>query len=160
MSTGGGRRHLAYVLGAFPAPSQTFVAREIRTLLHLGVPLRVFALGREKRAEVEDEDRIWAAEVRHVPAGISWRLVSAHLWFLRRRDRRRRYGRALVALLGLRHRPRHLVLRALHVFWRVPVVARELLETGVTGHVHAHFAVSQTEAALAVATLLSTPTSP
>jgi glycosyltransferase involved in cell wall biosynthesis len=40
------------------------------------------------------------------------------------------------------------------VFWRVPVVARELLETGQTCHVHAHFAVSQTEAALALAQLL------
>ena len=60
----------------------------------------------------------------------------------------------LLALMGLRHRPRHLVLRGLHAFWRVPLVARELLETGETVHVHAHFAVSQTEAALGLAALL------
>ena len=40
------------------------------------------------------------------------------------------------------------------MFWRVPLVARELLETGETVHVHAHFAVSQTEAALGLAALL------
>ena len=154
MGTTDARVQLAYILGAFPAPSQTFVAREIRTLLRLGLPLRVFALGRQKRARSEEEDRIWAAEVRHVPAGLSWRLACAHFWFLRRRERRRRYWRACVAVVGLRHRPRYLVLQALHVFWRVPAVARELLASGSTRHVHAHFAVSQTEAALVLATLL------
>ena len=145
---------VVYVLGAFPAPSQTFIAREIRTLLRLGLPLRVFALGREPAAVLPEEDREWAAAVRFVPDGVTWRILAAHLFFLRRAARRVRYLRALRALVGLRHRPRYLWLRALYVFWRVVPLARELQAAGGTRHVHAHFALSQAETALGLSELL------
>lgn len=145
---------LVYILGAFPASSQTFVAREIRILRRLGLPLRVFALGLDRDRPLPEGDEDWARTVAAVPHGLSLRLLAAHVFFLRRAVYRARYLRAFLAVARLPHRPRFLLLRALYAFWRVAPIARELLAEGSPRHVHAHFAVSQTEAALALAALL------
>ena len=50
---------LAYIVGSFPAASQQFVVREIRGLIDAGVPIQVFALGRERGSTVEPIDEPW-----------------------------------------------------------------------------------------------------
>ena len=46
---------IAYVVGAFPSPSETFIAREIAALERLGVEVHIFPLWRHPRAREADE---------------------------------------------------------------------------------------------------------
>jgi len=46
---------IAYVLGRFPVLSETFIAREIRDLLELGVAVDVYALTREPAGSLPPE---------------------------------------------------------------------------------------------------------
>ena len=145
---------IAYVLGTFPQASQTFIAREVRGLLRRGVPLMVFALGRRGHSELEPPDREWYDQVRFVPRALAPSVLTASLHFLRRDPSR--YVRALWLLLRLEHRPRLLVLRAPVLFLRAAWIGREIERSGGCRHVHAHFALAQTEVAMAVSGLLGT----
>ena len=60
---------IAYVLGTFPTPSQTFIAREVRGLLAAGVPLQIFSLRRRAASALEPPDREWFHLVRFAPLG-------------------------------------------------------------------------------------------
>ena len=149
-----GEPPIAYVLGTFPQASQTFIAREVRGLLRRGVPLLVFALGRRGHSELEPPDREWYDRVRFVPRALAPSVLAASLHFLRRDPLR--YARALWSLLRLAHRPRLLVLRAPVLFLRAAWIGREIERSGGCRHVHAHFALAQTEVAMAVSGLLGT----
>jgi hypothetical protein len=52
-------RPIAYVLGTFPQPSQTFITREVRGLKELGVDMQVFALGRRRPDGLDRRDQAW-----------------------------------------------------------------------------------------------------
>ncbi|MEQ1907334.1 MAG: glycosyltransferase family 4 protein [Vicinamibacterales bacterium] len=145
---------IAYVLGTFPQASQTFIAREVRGLLRRGVPLMVFALGRRGQSELEPPDREWYDQVRFVPRALAPSVLTASLHFFRRDPLQ--YVRALWSLLILKHRPRLLVLRAPVLFLRAAWIGRAIEQSGGCRHVHAHFALAQTEVAMAVSSLLGT----
>ena len=149
-----GEPPIAYVLGTFPQASQTFIAREVRGLLRRSVPLLVFALGRRAESGLEPPDREWYDRVRFVPRALAPSVIAASLHFLRRDPLR--YARALWSLLRLAHRPRLLVLRAPVLFLRAAWIGREIERSGGCRHVHAHFALAQTEVAMAVSGLLGT----
>jgi len=148
-------RPVAYVLGAFPQASQTFIAREIRGLRQLDVPLLVFALGRRNPGALEEPDRAWYREVRFAPLALGWATLASNLHFIARGPRL--YWRTLLSLLKLRHRPRVLVLRAFVLMLTGAWIAREIERAGGCRHVHAHFALAQTEVAMAVSGLLGCP---
>ena len=149
-----GEPPIAYVLGTFPQASQTFIAREVRGLLRRSVPLLVFALGRRAESGLEPPDREWYDQVRFVPRALAPSVLVASLHFLRRDPLR--YARALWSLLRLEHRPRLLVLRAPVLFLRAAWIGREIERSGGCRHVHAHFALAQTEVAMTVSRLLGT----
>jgi glycosyltransferase involved in cell wall biosynthesis len=148
-------RPVAYVLGTFPQASQTFIAREIRGLRQLDVPLLVFALGRRDAGALEETDRAWYGEVRFAPLPFGWATLASNLHFIVRAPGR--YWRALISLLTLRHRPRVLALRAFALMLTGAWIARQIERAGGCRQVHAHFALAQTEVAMAVSGLLGCP---
>jgi glycosyltransferase involved in cell wall biosynthesis len=148
-------RPVAYVLGTFPQASQTFIAREIRGLRQLDVPLLVFALGRRDRGALEEPDRAWYGEVRFAPLLLGWATLASNLHFIVRAPGS--YWRTLISLVTLRHRPRVLALRAFALMLTGAWIAREIERAGGCRQVHAHFALAQTEVAMAVSGLLGCP---
>ena len=148
-------RPVAYVLGTFPQASQTFIAREIRGLRQLDVPLLVFALGRRDQAALEEPDRAWYRDVRFAPLPFGWATATSNLHFIVRAPGL--YWRTLMSLLRLRHRPRVLALRAFALMLTGAWIAREIERAGGCRQVHAHFALAQTEVAMAVSGLLGCP---
>ena len=146
---------IAYVLGTFPTPSQTFIAREVRGLLAAGVPLHIFSLRRRARSALEPADREWFHRVRFAPLSISPAVLAANVYFLRRDPGR--YASAVRLLLRLPHRPRVLVVRAAALLLVAAWIAREIERAGGCRHVHAHFALAQTEVAMAAGALLGCP---
>lgn len=148
-------RPVAYMLGTFPQASQTFIAREVRGLKLAGLPMQVFALGRRAPDVLEDADRAWYADVRFAPFFLAPQVLAANMAMALRSPGR--YARTLGTLLALPHRPRILVLRAIALFMTAAWVARTIEQTGGCRQVHAHFALAQTEVAMAVAGLLEVP---
>jgi len=148
-------RPVAYILGRFPQASQTFIAREVRGLTLAGLPLQIFALGRRAPDVLEEADRAWYADVRFAPFFIAPRVLAANVGLAMRAPGR--YVRTLFTLLALPHRPRILVLRAIALFMTGAWIARTIERTGGCRQVHAHFALAQTEVAMAVAGLLDVP---
>lgn len=138
---------IAYVLGTFPQPSQQFITREVRGLLAAGVPLRRFS-----PATLEPPDLAWFPHVRFTPRSASPSVIAANLSWLWGSPRR--YSRALWTVITLPHRPRILRIRALTLFAVAAWIAREIARSGGCRHVHAHFALAQTEVAMVVAVLL------
>jgi glycosyltransferase involved in cell wall biosynthesis len=148
-------RPIAYVLGTFPQASQTFIAREIRGLRQLGVPLLVFALGRSEKDVLEEPDRSWYREVRFAPVFWGWATLASNLHFIVRAPGA--YWRTLMSLLALPHRPRVLALRAFALMLNGAWIAQEIERAGGCRKVHAHFALAQTEVAMVVSGLLGCP---
>lgn len=148
-------RPVAYILGRFPQASQTFIAREVRGLTRAGLPMQIFALGRRAPDVLEEADRAWYAEVRFAPFFLAPRVLAANVGRALRAPGR--YVRTLFTLLALPHRPRILVLRAIALFMTGAWIARTIERAGGCRQVHAHFALAQTEVAMAVAGLLDVP---
>ena len=148
-------RPVAYILGTFPQASQTFIAREVRGLRLAGLPMMVFALGRRAPDVLEDADRAWYPDVRFAPRVLTPRVLAANLSVAMRSPGR--YARTFGRLLALPHRPRILVLRAIALFTTAAWIARTIERAGGCRQVHAHFALAQTEVAMAVSALLDVP---
>jgi glycosyltransferase involved in cell wall biosynthesis len=146
---------IAYVLGTFPQPSQTFIAREVRGLLAAGVNLAVFSLRRHPSWRVDPDDRTWAARIRFAPLSLSPTVLSASWHYARMSPRR--YIRAFTTIFSLAHRPRILRARTVPLFLVAAWIAREIERAGGCRQIHAHFALAQTEVAMAVAVLLDRP---
>jgi len=148
-------RPVAYILGTFPQASQTFIAREVRGLTLAGLPLQIFALGRRAPDVLEEADRAWYADVRFAPFFLAPRVLAANVGLALRAPGR--YVRTFFTLLALPHRPRILVLRAIALFMTGAWIAHTIERAGGCRQVHAHFALAQTEVAMAVAGLLEVP---
>jgi glycosyltransferase involved in cell wall biosynthesis len=146
---------IAYVLGTFPQPSQTFITREVRGLKQLGVDLQVYALARRTPLTLEPIDRAWYDEVTFVPRALAPSVVAANLHYLLRAPGT--YLRTWRTLLGLPHRPPLLVARAAVLLLRAAWIALAIERRGGCRQVHAHFALAQTEVAIAISRLLDVP---
>lgn len=146
---------VAYILGTFPQASQTFIAREVRGLRALGVALHVFALARRPPDALEPPDRTWYSDVRFVPFLLTPAVVAANAGVFARDPRR--YVSTFLRLVSLPHRSPLLAVRAVGLFMRGAWVARAIARAGGCRRVHAHFALAQTEVAMAVSGLLGVP---
>jgi glycosyltransferase involved in cell wall biosynthesis len=145
---------LVYILGEFPALTQTFVLREIRELGRQGLPPQVYYLSRARRGDEGSRcDTDLAAAARLVPGPLSLRTWTAGLArvFGSARGRRALRDAAALRSRGLARR-----LRVLVNLLRAATVADAIHGAGAT-LVHAHFATSQTEVALALSRLTGIP---
>lgn len=148
-------RPVAYILGTFPQASQTFIAREVRGLRQAGLPLMVFALKRRRASLLEPEDQAWYDQVRFVPLALAPSTLLANLYYLTTSPSA--YLRTLAHVVSLPHRPRWMALRAVTLCLIAAWIARRIEDAGGCRQVHAHFALAQTEVAMAVASLVGCP---
>ena len=146
---------IAYLVSQYPAPSHTFVRREIAALRARGVDIRTFSIrapSAEEKASKQDR-AAFESTVYLLP--ISFRtFVSSHAAALFRRPR------AYFAAIGLALRHRAPGLRALlwsmFHFAEAIVLAREL-ERERIDHLHNHFANAGATVGLIAARFLRLP---
>jgi glycosyltransferase involved in cell wall biosynthesis len=142
---------IAYLVSQYPAPSHTFIRREVAALRALGIDVQTFSI---RPAECQsDEDRAEEARTCYV-LGPPWWPVARDLAL----TLARRPGRWLSALVGcLRHRLPGPVdfLKSFAYFAEAMRLAAELERRGI-GHLHNHFANAASHVGLAVTRYLGT----
>lgn len=142
--TGAGLRVL-YVVSMFPCWSETFIVREIESLLHAGAEVRIVSLRRCNESLVQSRARALLPQVVY-PHG-SWRNFPAAL-------ARLRHPRAVLRFLGaagksLWKRPTELA-KTLITWYRANGLIGELRRFD-PHHVHAHWATYPSTAAMLLA---------
>ncbi|MEJ5990518.1 glycosyltransferase [Ramlibacter sp. PS3R-8] len=137
---------IAYLVSQYPAPSHTFVRREIAALRKRGMQIDVFSVRPPRPEEVmSDVDRADCAETTYLlPAGAFTVLGNNLRMFLRAPLA---YSAALTFSLRHRNRGVRALLYALFYFLEGMLLAEHLHRRGV-GHLHNHFANAAAHAAL------------
>ncbi len=146
---------LAYIMGTFPALTETFVVREIEALEQGGVHVALYSL---RHPSALDAEKAEGAEfVPRISYGLSWR--DPRLWTANLRAVRGapvRYFNALGAVLvRTAYNPVH-CLKLLALFPIAVAFADQMRGRGVT-HVHAHWAIYPATAAYIVSRVLGIP---
>ena len=147
-------KRLAYLMGTFPALTETFVLGEIQALCAQGVELHLFALRRPEGVHQTPEGADLAANTRYSPSFISWDLWGPNLRALRRSPAR--YLRILGGLLARTLlNPIHCI-KSLGLFPAAVAFAEVIRERGIE-HIHAHWATYPATAAYIISRLLDIP---
>jgi glycosyltransferase involved in cell wall biosynthesis len=145
---------IAYLLGTFPALTETFVLGEIEALRRAGVHVELFALARPGTPHDSSHGADLAAQTTYGPP-----LASRETWRANRAAFVRDPGRYLRALAAVAARtalnPIH-CLKSLAVFPSAVVFSERMRERGVR-HVHAHWATYPATAAYVVSRLTGLP---
>lgn len=147
-------KRLAYIMGTFPALTETFVLGEIEALVDAGVHVELFSLRRPRTSHDQSHGHDLAARTHYGPSLRSRALWAANLRVLRRFPGR--YLRTLAAIIGRTAlNPVH-GLKSLGLF-PVAVVFAEQMERDGIDHVHAHWANYPATAAYVAARVLGRP---
>ena len=146
---------IGYLVSRYPAPSHTFIRREIEALRERGVQIDTFSIRNPTGDEVtSDLDRTAQAETWYVLPASPLTLLRDHAATLvsQPMDYLRVFG------LALRHRPPGLKALALSLayFAEAVVLVRELKRRSVT-HLHNHFANAAGTVGLLTSALLGLP---
>ncbi|MDD9946534.1 MAG: glycosyltransferase family 4 protein [Myxococcales bacterium] len=129
---------VAYLTSQYPAPSHTFILREVEALREQGVDVQTFSVRRPAAAEVMSQadrqasDSTWYALP---PAPLT--LLGSQLWALSTRPA----GALKTLVRALRHRPpglRSLVYAGF--YWAEAIMLARELDRQEIAHVHNHFA--------------------
>ncbi len=147
------RLRVAYLCSAYPAPSHTFVLREVQALRQLGVEVETFTVRRASFDDLlSDADRIEGRRTSHLLPTSVWRLVRA-TWRLLRAPRGVRALRAGVREAWEMRRPGlHGTLWQLFYLVEAVLLWRECSRRSVR-HIHAHFANVAADVALLAAAI-------
>ena len=145
---------VAYLIGTFPALTETFVAREVQALRAAGVEVDLFSLRRPSAIHAQGDGADLMDRTCY-GSSLSWSdVVSANVRAARRSPLR--YARALGAvLLHTVANPVH-CMKSLGVFPVAVTFAERMRERRVT-HVHAHWANYPATAAYIVSKVLGIP---
>lgn len=145
---------IAYLVSLYPAPSHTFIRREVDALRTRGLDIHTFSVRRTPEAQLSAQDRAEADRTFSVVPASPASLLAANLGALSRRP-----GRFLSTLrLALGHRVpgvRALLWAVFH-FAEAMVLARELRRRR-TDHLHNHFANAGATVGLLAAHFLRLP---
>lgn len=145
---------VAYILGAFPSLTTTFVDREILETQRRGVGLVLVSMRKPASFEMEPQISELAKATKYLLPVPLLRFLAAHLGFLFARPGT--YLATLFYLLTRRHRRVGAWTRTLFHFI-IGVWAAELLRGESVDHIHAHFANRTTVVAMVVSRLLGLP---
>jgi glycosyltransferase involved in cell wall biosynthesis len=140
---------LAYIIGTFPALTETFIVEEIRALEAAGVAVELFSLRRPSGTHVNADAAPLAARTTYGPS-------LRDLWAANARALRRAPGRYLGALGAV---VRHTVLNPVHCLkslglFPVAVAFAEQMRARGVQHVHGHWANYPATAAYLASRLL------
>jgi glycosyltransferase involved in cell wall biosynthesis len=147
-------KRLAYLLGTFPALTETFIQGEIEALAAAGQPPALFALCRS-RGHLDLGKRDDLVERTHYGASFT----SPALWRANAAAFRRapgRYLRVLGSILGRTLLNPVVCMKSLGIFPVAVEFAERMRERGIE-HVHAHWANFPATAAYIVSRLLGIP---
>lgn len=146
---------LAYIMGTFPALTETFVVSEIEALERTGVPVELFSLRRPSALEAEKaRGTDFVGRTSYGPTWSQRALAVANLRMLTAAPAR--YLRTVASvLLRTALNPVH-CLKLLALFPVAVAFAELMRQRGVT-HVHAHWAIYPAAAAYVVARVLDIP---
>ena len=145
---------IGYVLGEFPALSETFILREILALREAGIRVVVFALHRSASRKVHPLAIPLLAEARFRPALGARQMLRAHAHFARRAPRR--YARMVMRMaLRISVWP-PAILTAMRNLPAAAAFSADAEALGVQ-HIHAHFAFTPADVAEAMALLTGKP---
>jgi glycosyltransferase involved in cell wall biosynthesis len=131
-------QRIAYLISQYPAPSHTFVRREVVALRDLGFYIQTFSIrqpGVEDKFSIEDSSEI--NKTVYVLPTTLLKLVSAHTWGLLTRPTK--YISTLLVSFG--HRPPGLkaIVKSIFYFAEAIIVARTISKLKLE-HIHNHFA--------------------
>jgi glycosyltransferase involved in cell wall biosynthesis len=145
---------VAYLIGTFPALTETFVAREVQALRAAGVEVDLFSLRRPSAIDAQGDGADLMDRTCY-GSSLSWsELMRANVRAARRSPLR--YARALGAvLLHTGTNPVH-CMKSLAVFPVAVAFAERMRERRAT-HVHAHWANYPATAAYIVSRVLGIP---
>lgn len=145
---------LAYVLGTFPALTETFIAGEVEALRGVGVTVELFSLRRPRRMPPTAPGAAPTAETCYSPSLLSGVLWRANGRALRRAPRR--YLTTAAAVLAQTALNPIYCLKSLGIFLMAAFFAERMRERRIR-HVHAHWANYPATAAYVVSRLLGVP---
>jgi len=111
---------VAYVMSRFPKLTETFILAELEAMDRAGVRIELFPLLRQTGEPVQPAAVGWVERAHYLPF-LSLPILRAQWWFLRDRQRRRRYLGAFFDMLGETWRSPNFFLGGLGIF---PKVAR------------------------------------
>ncbi|MBI4488809.1 MAG: glycosyltransferase family 4 protein [Deltaproteobacteria bacterium] len=147
-------KRLAYLMGTFPALTETFILGEIHALRAQGIDLHLFALRRPKGVHKTPEAEDLAARTLYSPSFLSRRLWEPNLRALRRSP-----GRYLKILAEVIVRTLVNPVHCLKSLGMLPVAvafAEVIRERGIE-RIHAHWANYPATAAYIISRLLNIP---
>jgi colanic acid/amylovoran biosynthesis glycosyltransferase len=144
---------VAYVVSRFPSTTETFIAREMGAVEHLGVSIELFALIQERDVVVHPEAAPFLRRLRTAPL---WRLDTVRAqWYWMRRRPRKYFSVWWDATRGNWRSPQFLT-RAWIVVPKAARFAREAEQEHVE-HAHAHWATHPALAAYVIGRLVGIP---
>ena len=147
-------KRLAYLMGTFPALTETFVLGEIQALVDVGVHVDLYSLRRPRTTHDQSQGEDLAALTHY---GLALR--SREVWASNLRMLKTAPGRYLGTLLAVAGRtalnPVH-CLKSLALFPVAIAFAERMAEDAVE-HVHAHWASYPATAAYVIARVLGIP---
>lgn len=147
-------KRLAYLMGTFPALTETFILGEIRALCAQGIELHLFSLRRPKGVSQLVEEADFMTMTHYGPSLLSWQVWGPNLRMLCAFPGR--YLRILGSLLAhTAVNPIH-CLKTLGIFPIAVAFAEVILHKGIK-HIHAHWANYPASAAYIISRLLDIP---
>lgn len=151
------RMRIAYLISQYPAPSHTFIRREISALRRLGFTITIFSVRPPKPEEImADSDRRDHDETTYILPVRPLRLVAACLRQLTRNPKI--FFQAL--FLALQHRNPGLRAMLYGFFYFLEgVLLADHLERQRISHLHNHFANPASHVAMVASCLLKIPLS-
>ncbi len=127
---------VAYLVSRFPKITETFILAEMIAVEQEDVRVELYPLQRERTSVMHPEAHAFMARAHFHPF-VSPAIVSAHLYFLRRRPLT--YLRTLGTLLRANWGSARYFAGALVFFPKAVYFARQMQAEGIE-HIHAHFA--------------------
>jgi glycosyltransferase involved in cell wall biosynthesis len=131
-------KRIGFLVSQYPAPSHTFIRREVMALRRRGLSIDTFSIrppkANERLAPVDREEQ---ARTFYVLPVRPLTLLAAHFWAFRRRPVR--YWATFLAALGHRVPGVRALFWSVFYFFEAMVLAREIHRRNVS-HLHNHFA--------------------
>lgn len=144
---------VGYIMSRFPKITETFILYEMLALEQQGGQVEVYPLLREQTTLMHREAQAFV-ERAHFQPFLSWRILRAHLHFLRRAPQT--YWQTLGTLLRANLGSWRFFIGALGTFPKSVYFAYLMLADGVA-HVHAHFASHPAAAGFIIHRLTNIP---